>query len=514
MNGAGESNNAGAESFRQFPLEALPERMRRFVEAVSAATGTDPAFGALAALVVAAGCIGNRVAALVKGGWIEPAVLWGLLLGRSGATKSPVLKLVTRAIVELYKDARREFAEATTAYEREVERYKIRLDEWKREQRKGPPSDPPEPPAAPIEKRALVSDVTVEKLGELLKSNPLGLLLVRDELTAWLGSFDRYAAGGKGSDQPAWLSFFDAATVVIDRKAGGTYFIERGAVSVLGSSQPGTVARVFGLAERESGLLARIIIAYPPDRPGLWTDEALPDAVADDWKRLVQSLFAIPPTVDDNGELRPRFIPIGRDAKPLWIEWHDRHAREIVDIADDTLAAHFSKLKGMCIRLALVFTCVEVASGGAAISAIGADAMRRAISVVEWLKHESRRVYAMLAESDGDRADRRLVEWLAKRGGVASVRDLTHGLREYRGDPVGAERALGRLVEAGRAAWESVAASATGGRPPRRIRLIEQPPVTKTPANPESFEGFGDGDTGDTSKTEPDGGEGFVEIVI
>ena len=37
--------------------------------------------------------------------------------------------------------------------------------------------------AAPAEKRYLVNDTTVEKLGELLNHNPNGLLLFRDELS-------------------------------------------------------------------------------------------------------------------------------------------------------------------------------------------------------------------------------------------------------------------------------------------------------------------------------------------
>jgi hypothetical protein len=116
--------------------------------------------------------------------------------------------------------------------------------------------------------------------------------------------------------------------------------VERAAVSVLGSIQPGILSRIFGTAEREAGLLARVLEAYPPDRPALWTEAALPDDVAAEWRKLLEALLALPAAVDEQGDPRPRFIPIGKEAKALWIEWHDRHARELVDISNDDLAAH------------------------------------------------------------------------------------------------------------------------------------------------------------------------------
>ena len=484
------------EPFQPFPVDALPGRMRVFVESVAAATGTDAAFAGLAALVVVAGCIGNRVAVLVKSGWVEPAVLWGVLVGRSGTTKSPVLKLVTRALIDLFKAERRAFVAAMKEYVRDVERHNVRLAEWKKSQRDGPPTDPPDEPERPIERRLLVSDITVEKLGELLEQNPLGLLLVRDELAAWIGAFDRYASGGKGSDQPAWLSMYDAAPVTIDRKSGkGNYFVERAAVSVLGTIQPGTLLRIFGTAEREAGLLARVLVAYPPDRPALWTEAALPDDVAAEWRKLLEALLALPPAVDEHGNPRPRFIPIGQEAKVLWIEWHDRHARELDDIYDDDLRAFYAKLKGACARIALLFTCVEVAAGGDAVAYISADAMRRAIRVAEWAKGEARRVYAVLGETEEDRARRQLIEWIERRGGAVTARELTHGLRQYRGRPDAAQVALDALAKAGWGAWEHPVPGSKGGRPAPRFVLAGRDTVTKTPRGASAAEGFGDGDT-------------------
>ena len=45
--------------------------------------------------------------------------------------------------------------------------------------------------AEPTCRRYIVNDTTVEKLGELLRDNPWGLLEFRDELTGWLRCLDK-----------------------------------------------------------------------------------------------------------------------------------------------------------------------------------------------------------------------------------------------------------------------------------------------------------------------------------
>ncbi len=118
-------------TFEPFPVHALPRCLRPFVEAVAAATGTDTAFAALSVLVVAAGCIRNRVAVILRSGWIEPAVLWGALVGRSGVTKSPVIKAVVRALFELYKVERYAFAEAIRALTTDEITRLLRIARWR-----------------------------------------------------------------------------------------------------------------------------------------------------------------------------------------------------------------------------------------------------------------------------------------------------------------------------------------------------------------------------------------------
>ncbi len=494
------------EPFKPFPTDALPEPLRGFVMELAAATGNDPACAALAVLTVLAGAVGNRVAAQVKRGWIEAAILWGAIVARSGTTKSAVLKLATRPLVESYKKARRQYAEDLAAYRAERERYEVERDRWKAAQKKGAgPGDPPAEPDAPTERRLLVSDITVEKLGVLLQANPLGLLLVRDELAAWIGAFDRYAAGGKGSDAPAWLSFFDAAPVVIDRKsAAGTIFVERASVSVLGSIQPGTLRRAFGAAERESGLLARLLLVQPPTRPVMWTDEELSEATATDWANLLRAMVEIQPGTDDQGKPRPRLLPLAADAKPIYVAWHDAHGRDVADIHAEDLAAHFAKLKGICIRLGLLFACVDAVTTGQPVAAIGRDHIARAIAVTDWFKGEARRVYGALGEDDEERDRRRLVELIGRKGGSISGRELVQSSRAYR-TVNDANTALEDLAQHGYGTWQTPEQRGPGGPKARRFVLAAGVNVYINPAADSANDDSVDVDTVDGR--EADGGD-------
>jgi hypothetical protein len=53
----------------------------------------------------------------------------------------------------------------------------------------------PEPPTAT---RFIVRDINVEGLAAILTENWRGVMLARDELSAWVGGFDKYHGGGKG----------------------------------------------------------------------------------------------------------------------------------------------------------------------------------------------------------------------------------------------------------------------------------------------------------------------------
>jgi hypothetical protein len=260
-------------AFRPFPVDALPEPLRGFVDAGARAIGCDPSYLALPLLTAIAAAIGNTRRLELKRGWLAPPILWGAIVGESGTAKTPAFRLVMRPVRERQRKALERHAEDMKQYEADLARWEKDMAAWKRD--KNAASNPPEKPDPPQAERFIVSDTTVEALAPILLANPRGLLLGRDELAGWIGSFDRYSGKARaGADSANWLSMFNAESIIVDRKTGipRTIHVPQAAVCVTGGIQPAILQRALGIEHRESGLAARLLLACPPRKAKRWTE--------------------------------------------------------------------------------------------------------------------------------------------------------------------------------------------------------------------------------------------------
>jgi hypothetical protein len=476
--------DAGDLAFRPFPVDALPEPIRGFVNAGARAIGCDSSYLALPLLTAIAAAIGNTRRLELKRGWSVPPILWGAIVGESGTAKTPAFKLVMRPVRERQRKALERHADELKQYEADLARFEKDMAAWKRD--KNAASNPPQKPDPPQAERFAVSDTTVEALAPILMANPRGLLLARDELAGWIGSFDRYAGKGKaGADSANWLSMFNAESITVDRKTGipRTIYVPQAAVCVSGGIQPTVLQRALGIEHRESGLAARLLLTCPPRKAKRWTEADIDPSAESGLAQLFDRLFELQPTGDD-GEARPVLVRLTSEAKTLWKTYYNANAVEQVDLAGD-LAAAWSKLEEYAARLALVIHLTRWAAGDPLLSTanvVDAVSMKGGIVLAKWFKHEARRVYAMLDESDAERDQRRLVEWISRKGGTVTTRELQQGCRWLK-DPGAAETALEELARAGRGAWRDVRTTSKGGRPARVFVLSTVSTVYETPAN-------------------------------
>ena len=119
----------------------------------------------------------------------------------------------------------------------------------------------PENPDKPIHKELLVIDSTIEKLFGILSENPHGILMFVNELNKLVSNLNRY---GKGSDEAYWIEFFDGNQVKYERKSTSDYInIFRPYVSVVGGTQPGLLAKMFGGDKEASGFTSRFLKIFP-----------------------------------------------------------------------------------------------------------------------------------------------------------------------------------------------------------------------------------------------------------
>jgi len=458
------------DPFVSFPLDALPEPVRSFVAQGAKAIGCDPSFIALPLLAGLASAVGNTRRIRIKGSWSEPAIIWGAIVGESGTLKSPALEIALRPVKKRQQSALKEYDRAMERYEIAVMQYEKDLLLWKRSKERG---DPPTKPKPPVVERGWFDDTTIEALAVLLQQNWRGLLLARDELSGWLGSFDRYSQG-KGADEAKWLEVFGGRSIMVDRKTGASkiIYVPRAAVSVAGGIQPGILRRALGVEHKENGLAARLLLTCPPRLPKRWTEDDISPNLERQMACIFEKLYSLQPRADEEGELQPLYLPLMRDAKSEWIRFYNEHALEQADLTGD-LAAVWSKIEGYAPRLALIVHLARWAAGDATLAATDAVdlvSMEAGISLAKWFGTEARRVYAILGESDEERDQRRLVELIQRKGGSATVRDLMRSARMFSDADV-AEQALNELVKAGCGHWEAPPIGPAGGHPTQRFVL-------------------------------------------
>jgi len=454
-----------------FPVDALPQPVAGFVDGASRAIGCDPSYVALPLLVGLASAIGNTRRIHLKDNWNEPAILWGAIVGDSGTLKSPALETVLRPIYQRQQAAMKQYAEAMKAYEVQRMQYEKDLAEWKRPKAEG---GPPVKPEEPVADRCWCDDTTIEALAVLLLQNPRGLLLKRDELAGWLGSFDRYSQG-KGADAAKWLEMFGGRPVMVDRKSGQSkmIYVQRAAVSVVGGIQPETLRRALGVEHRENGLAARLLLACPPRQAKRWTEDDVSQEIESQMRALFDRLYSLQLVTYDKGDAGPLDLPLTAQAKTAWVNFYNDHAKEQEELTGD-LAAAWSKLEGYAARLGLIVHLVRWAAEDPTLdnpNMIDERSIEAGVRLSQWFGHEANRVYAILGENDEQHDQRRLIELIQRKGGSVTVRDLMRSKRMFQ-TAEATERALDALVEAGYGRWETPAVSPAGGRPTRRFVLV------------------------------------------
>ncbi len=493
-------------AFIPFPTDALPEPVRSFVEAGAKAIGCDTSFLALPMLSVLAAAIGGTRRLRLKRGWEVPSAIWTAIVGESGTSKTPAFRLVMRATRERQRKTLDLHAVEVKEHEAELSRWELKMSEWKKTRDLDDP--PPEKPIEPQAERCLVSDTTVEALAPILLANPRGLFLARDELAGWLGSFDRYAGGKGGADAAHFLSMYTGDAITVDRKTGNprTIDVPRALLSITGGIQPAILHRALGTEHREDGLAARILLACPPRRPKQWTDADIDPRLEDEIASLVNKLYGMEGAAEaEAGNWQPIDVTLTREAQRVWKTFYNAHGKEQSELNGD-LAAAWSKLEECPARLALVIHFTRWAAGDSTLAspdAVDVVSMEAAIRLTTWFKNETRRVYAILSESDEDREQRQLVEWIGRKGGAVTVRQVQQGHRQYR-TADDAEAALTELVKAGYGSWHDIPPGPKGGRSSREFRL-STPSTSTQPLETRELRGSVDVDTVDVPETQANG---------
>jgi hypothetical protein len=354
-----------------FPLDCLPDWLRRWVEEASVALQTPPDLPALLTLGVAGAAVARKFEAVARDGWEEPLNLYVVVACPVGERKSKMVRLVTEHVHQLEQAENQQLRVAI--HERETERglAKKRLLHLEAKAVKCKTADDREAIkdemlalAKDLEKlpeipecRLLCDDETPEHLAKILAEQNGRMLQVSAEGTPFeiakgryseRANFDVYLKGHSGD----YLS-----TGRIGREGEK---VEHPALSMAVAVQPDVIA---GLAERASlaarGFLARFLYAIPVSKVG--SRDVAPPPITEDVSKGYNTVMS---RLWHSGAAerlyRPKQIRFSAEADAVlrdfqaWIEPRLARGKEL-----DDLAGWPTKLAGACVRLATILHCCE-----------------------------------------------------------------------------------------------------------------------------------------------------------
>ena len=221
-----------------FDYELLPLALRPRIQDVAERMQCPPDYVAVGMMVCLASLIGRRVGIAPKehDDWIVIPNLWAAIVGGPGELKSPALHEVMKDLralaakaAEYHADDMADFKANQMVFDQseKVAKEEIRklLRQGKKKDAKETALDIEDPKDhEPVCARYIVNDSTVEKLGEILQQNPMGVLLFRDELTGFFRNLDKH---GRESDRAFYLECWNGDSgFTYDRIGRGTLHIE------------------------------------------------------------------------------------------------------------------------------------------------------------------------------------------------------------------------------------------------------------------------------------------------
>jgi putative DNA primase/helicase len=230
---------------RAFDTALLPEALRPLVVDTAERMQVPLDYPAVVSVLALAGVTNRRARIQPKTqdtSWIVIPNLWGGIVAPPGLMKSPVISIMTQPLTQIEAAWRSEYEIELISYNQQKELADLRHSAWKEQvkanEKKGKkaPARPDNPLTAPVSRRLITQDATPEKLHELLRDNPAGMLVIRDELSGLLATLDR---PGREGERGFFLSAWNGDTsYTMDRIGRGSIYVEACCVSMLGGIQP------------------------------------------------------------------------------------------------------------------------------------------------------------------------------------------------------------------------------------------------------------------------------------
>lgn len=333
-----------SENVNSFPLDALPTAMRVIATDLNKERHFPISYLGAIMLYATSVAIGSTVTLRFPAFDNIYANLSVALVGTRGSNKSAPITALLRPLKEIDHNNCQQ-------YNAEIRKYESLTPEQKNQLGK------------PSVKRILVSDSTIETLCQLLDTNKRGLGLFVDELTSWIGGFDRYRKSSSRVDESFYLSIYNCSPITIDRSSRSTVIsIKKPFLSVIGSIQPSTLIRNITKDRIENGFFDRLLLAnYEGPRFEPWTEDSPTEYISlSQWKELITRVYNL--SLEYTAADKEQTMECHPQALKWIIDWRNTIEEENALNSTTDVQALFKKTQVYCLRILIIINIFRYVS--------------------------------------------------------------------------------------------------------------------------------------------------------
>lgn len=341
-----------------FPLDCFSDDLQDWMRVASKCKNAPVDYIALSLLVSCAGVIGNTIAFQPWEGWIEPCILWGVLVGNPSSSKSPAIDSVIDSVFNIEKDAQLLNSRNMELYEEQKKVYEIKKNEWKtlvksaiHDKTQVPPA-PVSEIALPLIKHYILTDATIEKISDILSKNNRGIILYKDELSGLLANFQKYG----GNDKQFYLEGFGGRSYKVERvKNPKGIFVPRLSISLLGGIQPDVLSSNL-LNGDDDGFASRFLYSWPETKqftkPNIsYNQQYINNAL--------KKLSLLDPLQDGKHHMGNQVIlKFQETAGNILAEWIQKN-QQLENESNGLMISFLGKCRGLVVRLSGILTYLD-----------------------------------------------------------------------------------------------------------------------------------------------------------
>ena len=415
---------ASARDVPPFPVDSLPEWLRKYVECEAHATQTPVDMPAVFALTALAAIAGGRATVEARPGWGEGLQLFTAIAMEPGSRKSQVKRDTEAPLLDFEQrliereqpqvaqaESKRRIAEAAlkkaeqvAANARDEERFAVEITATSLASELASSS-------VPVLPRLVAGDATPEAVVRLLHDHG-GRIAI---LSAEGGPFDqmagRYSNGVPNLD--VYLSGHSGDPIRVDRRGRAAEYIKDPALTIGLAVQPFVLRKVATNKDMAGrGLLDRFLYAMPAGNVGFRqiNPEPVPAAVASQYSNhmtiLARSLYELP---------EPYRLSLTPDAQQALTDWRaDLEPRRRPDAELGHIQGWASKLDGATVRIAGLLHLAKYVDGSWG-NPIDVDTMKAAIEVARYFVAHALAVFDYMCAHGTSEDARRVLRWIIGR---------------------------------------------------------------------------------------------------